>query len=891
MPDHRLRLTVFTLFIGGFLHGVLPALEVPAVASAKTAVTFPHVQVVLRTSCGGCHGAEKPKGGLDIGRLNPDLIAGKDQEHWQEVLYAINSGQMPPRGKPQLDDSQRTIVVDWLTRELRRSAEAKPVAQVIRRMNVTEYRNSMQELIGIPYDPTIYFSQDPRTAGFDTVGEGLVTSPYHIETWLEAAEAMLSRALIPETTPEPVRQHWQLTDLDWRKQRIDTKKKDKDWVPWRKSPGIAIQPGPIAGGPSLSELTLGENTNLLPLAQPIQDLIANRSWDASNLLAVWSSPLGIAPKGEEGIEKVRKLAFAHSQHPAGIYRVRVTVSGSASRPELPPPSLRIRLYPEGNTIDAVTLGKVPQTLEYLVWRDDWKASAAFGRKGWGMDFVFRTDLVGDHVPNARKVVIEDNVKAVRFHSLEIEGPIFDQWPPRSHRDLLSGTSDAQVADSLRRLAERAWRRPVAGEELAPALRLFNERRKLGQPVIPAVRTAMALILAAPQFFFLTESGPSGTLTDHELAARLSYFLWSAPPDAELRKLADAGQLSTPTVLLAQAKRMLGDGRVLTGLGRAFPMQWLHLHELSGVNPDSTLYPEYDPGLANAMVGETLEFFREVLAGRAPLTAFIESDFALLNERIAHHYGIPGVEGAEFRRVALKPEWRRGGLLTQASILTVTANGTRTLPVHRGVFILEQILNDPPPPPPPNAGQLDAAKTVRENATVRERLEAHRTIPACVSCHARIDPYGYALESYGATGELRSRERVIASIPPLDRKTGKPLVLVDLGTKYAVPESAVDGNAVETDAVLPDGKKIGGIEDLKRCLLADADRLAESLAHKLLTYAVGRQPTFLDRPLISDLRKECRRQGYSLPALVLAVIGSPPFRQRGPLAAATDHARK
>ncbi|GDY13208.1 hypothetical protein LBMAG53_20860 [Planctomycetota bacterium] len=882
MPVHRRsEIVVPLIFVVAWL-AQSPALDAASTEPTKPSVAFAQVHTVLRTSCGGCHGTDKPKGGLDLGRLDPDLIAGKDQEHWQEVLDAINSGQMPPRGKPQLDDAQRTIVVDWLTRELRRSAEARPVPQVMRRMNVTEYRNSMQELIGIPYDPTIYFSQDPRTAGFDTVGEGLVTSPYHIESWLEAAEAMLSRALIAENTPEPVRQHWQITDLDWRNQRIENrKKKDKDWVPWRKSPGVAIQPGPIAGVPQLSEVTLGENSNLLPLAQPIRDLIANRSWDASDRLAVWSSPLGISIKGEEGIEKVRKLAFAYGQHPAGIYRVRVVVSGSATRPELSPPSLRIRLYPEGNTIDAVTLGKIPQTLEYLVWRDDWKASAAFGRKGWGMDFVFRTDLVGDHVPNARKVVIEDNVKEVRFHSLEIEGPIFDQWPPRSHRDLLSGTSDEQVADSLRRLAERAWRRPVTGDELAPALGLYSERRKLGQAVIPAARTAMALILASPQFLFLTERGPSGTLTDHELAARLSYFLWSSPPDGELRKLADAGQLSTPTVLLAQAKRMLGDGRVLIGLGRAFPMQWLRLHELSGVNPDSTLYPEYDPGLANAMVGETLEFFREVLAGRAPLTAFIESDFALLNERIAHHYGIPGVEGAAFRRVALKPEWKRGGLLTQASILTLTANGTRTLPVHRGVFVLEEILNDPPPPPPPNAGQLDAVKSLRENATVRERLEAHRTMPACVSCHARIDPYGYALESYGATGELRSRERVIVSIPPLDRKTGKPLILVDLGSKYAVPESAVDGNAVETDAVLPNGKKIAGIEDLKRCLLADSDRLAECLAHKLLTYAIGRQPTFLDRPLISDLRNDCRRQGYSLPALVLAVIASPPFRQRGP----------
>lgn len=459
------------------------------------------------------------------------------------------------------------------------------------------------------------------------------------------------------------------------------------------------------------------------------------------------------------------------------------------------------------------------------------------------------DALGEHPgPNSREV----NLVLDRF---EIRGPYAPARRPLpdSHRRIIAcghppeGHETGCARLILSRLARRAFRRPVTPDEIASLERFVHQARQEGGSLEEGIQAALEAILVSPKFLFRIERDPAPgevrRLDDFELASRLSYFLWSSMPDEELFALAEQGRLSRPDVLEAQARRMLADPKA-RALVENFGGQWLQVRNLALARPDPVRFPDFDEELRQAMRLETELFFEEILRQDRSILDFIDGRYTYLNERLARHYGIEGVEGPQFRRLELDGV-QRSGVLTQASVLTVSSYPTRTSPVLRGLWVLENILGAPPPPPPPDVPALDDSK-VGSAATLRQQLERHRADPGCAVCHNRIDPLGFGLENYGPTGAWRTHE---GRFP------------------------------VDAAGELPGGRKFATPAELKKLLRDDAPAFAATLGEKLLIYALGRGLTRGDKPVVEAVRDAVVRQDYRFSTLMVEIVKSPPFRMR------------
>jgi hypothetical protein len=449
---------------------------------------------------------------------------------------------------------------------------------------------------------------------------------------------------------------------------------------------------------------------------------------------------------------------------------------------------------------------------------------------------------------------------LRIESIEVEGPILKEWPPPSHRRLFfAGDRRQDIAyarEIFARLLPRAYRRPVTEPEVDAVVAVVREAQTAGKQSFPAaLRLGLQRVLCAPGFLFLGE--PTGAnprarpLTDHELATRLSYFLWSTMPDDELFALAAAGKLREPKTAAAQVRRMLADPKS-DQFVKNFAGQWLSVRDYGSVQPAAD-YRNYDKVLEQASKQEPYEFFAEVLHRDLPITAFLDSDFAVINERLATHYGIAGVRGPEFRRVPIRPEHHRGGVLGMAGLMTHLADGTRTLPMRRGAWVLRELFNDPPNNPPPNAGEIQP-NTAGKSLTVRERLALHRRDAVCASCHAKLDPFGLALENYDAIGQWRTRAN---------------------GEGFRGAETPV----LDVSGAFPDGTKFATLEGYKAGLMARRDKFARAFTTKMLTYALCRPVEYADQKLVDSLTDGLRKGDYRIQTLIQAVVASEPFNTK------------
>jgi hypothetical protein len=443
---------------------------------------------------------------------------------------------------------------------------------------------------------------------------------------------------------------------------------------------------------------------------------------------------------------------------------------------------------------------------------------------------------------------------MRVWGMEIEGPSYESWPPASHRKIFGDVTDASRVDVdhvVRAFASRAFRQPVEAPEVAHYVAYVRKRVEAGDSHTKALKLGLAGILTSPRFLYLDEGNDEagGELRPHELASRLSYFLWSSMPDERLSSLAAGDELSDAARRQVQVDRMLRDERAGAFVER-FTSSWLWMHKLGTMPPDlKTFGSYYDDRLEDAMERETYLFFADLLENNGSILNFIDSDYTFVNGPLAKHYGIGGVTGERFRRVALRPEHRRGGLLGQGSVLTLSANGIETSPVVRGVWILENILGTPPSPPPPDVEPLEP--DTRGTTTVRQQLDRHRTDPACADCHSKIDPLGFALEFYDPVGGFR--------------------------THYGARGRT--GPAVDGAGELPSGESFRDERELKALLMARKDLFTKMLAEKLLIYGTGRAMTFRDRVAIDAIAAEVARKGYGLRDLVMAVADSEPFLRR------------
>ena len=460
---------------------------------------------------------------------------------------------------------------------------------------------------------------------------------------------------------------------------------------------------------------------------------------------------------------------------------------------------------------------------------------------------------------------------LKIHWVEVEGPLPETWPTESYRRVFADVDPkaGKLADAeklLRTLLPKAFRRPVTEDEVKPFVALVSKALEMGLPFEAALRTGYKAVLSSPKFLYLRE--PAGPLDDYALASRLSYFLWSTTPDEALLNLANKGELHKPEVLHAQVERMLKDSKS-KAFTENFTGQWLGLRDISATTPDKSLYPEYEEFLQWSSVRETHLFFNELLKENLGVRNFIDSDFAMLNGRLAKHYNIPDVYGVDFRKVTLKPEYHRGGVITHASVLKVTANGTTTSPVVRGVWMLDRIMGKPVPPPPANVPAIEP--DIRGAITIREQLAKHRQTENCASCHTRIDPPGFALENYDVIGGWRDKYRVVVS----DRKFAVNNRFGPLG-KYLAAYQYGLGLPVDSGDTLPDGRSFKTIEDFKKLILADPEQIARSITEKLMVYSTGHTVGFNDQKAINAILADAKKSDYGLRTLVHSIVASDLF---------------
>lgn len=768
--------------------------------------------------CNKCHNEKLHEGDLRVDNLVINFESPKVMAHWEEIMNRINSGDMPPEDEPRPKPDDISKVADWIAGQLHEAEAARQSSGgervSFRKLSREEYANTIRDLLGVTFDvadPT-GLPEDPDWQGFQRIGSVLTLSPAHVEKYLAAAETVLGEALSIGPEPKPTVVHWGPFDI-------------RGWKGFEKE---------------LQARGVADKVRV--------DLVPNNG-------ALDSRPINIKTPGD--------------------YRLRVQLSGLRPKGGRPP---RIRLY--AGEISRLLLEKdveapenQPTTIETTVHLPVGNHSIrivnavsgpnpeARRSRSTGTPNVF-TGLK-TRVPWQIKFTDDDGQPIVPFLLLdwiEWEGPIISSWPTPAHQQIFfageSATKNRDYARQiLQRFADRAWRRPVQAAEVDRLLALFDDAQKLGENFEGSIKTALLAVLCSKSFLYLEEGNVKTSavnLTDWELASRLSYFLWSSMPDERLFDLARSGKLHEPATLRAEVRRMLQDPKAAE-FADSFPRQWLQLRKVGMFAPDKVLYPDYDEALENSMIAETTGFFREVLAKNLSLREFLDSDWTMLNERLASHYEIPGVTGEAMQRVALKPEYHRGGLLTQGSILSLTSDGTRHRPVHRGVWVLESVVGKPPPPPPANVPALDTPMANTKKTTVREKLEQHRSDKNCTACHRKIDPLGIAFDNYDAIGRWRTVETVRDG-------TG------------ADPKLDPSGE-------LPDGRKFADSAALKHLLMDDADRIAAAFTEKLATYALRRGITFTDRADLQRVTDQAKADDYKLASLIESLVTSPLFMKR------------
>jgi len=756
----------------------------------------------LERFCLECHGEFQAEAGLNLETLAPATQQVHNAELWQEVVDRLTLGDMPPADAFQPTDADKLPVLRRLREDLEQARQAARSAPevVLRRLNRQEYNNTMRDLTGLDLRLGDRFPADIAVDGFDNIGEALTVSPYLMEQTIEVAEEWLDEAILTE---RPDEEYLKFYGYRGGMGGVDL---DKYRRPLR-----------------FDDLSPKEQAKKKTSGRKVTDYVTKFEWNYINI--------------------------PHT----GRYRFRLLLSGRRSTDRQPMP--RMQFVVASGPVAALTIPcpageqSEPQWFEF----DAWLPAGVLN---------FRGEFLNPE-PKAtrkrRKGKVEDyQPTSVMEHWSEIRGPLYESWPPESTRGIMPpdwiDRSDevASAQRVLKRFMRQAWRRPVKADEVEPMVELFRQARSQCDSFEQAMKTPLVAVLTSPHFLYLVEprrGDERGSLSDWELASRLSYFLWSTLPDQQLSELAESGQLKDPGVLARQTRRMLQDPRS-DAFVRNFVGQWLRLRSLGSSKPDPDQFPQYNPWLQQCMRTETESFFRELIDADASVLNFIDSDFAMLNDQLAVHYGIDGVVGGEFRRVPLPDTSVRGGLLTQASVLTLTADGHETSPIHRGKWILESFLNTPPPPPPPNVPELEEVNHRAEQppTTIREKLALHRASAACAGCHAKMDPLGFALEAFDAIGVERT--------------------FVDHESK--VP--------VEAFGTLPDGSAFDGPEQFKQMLMERREEVfLRGLATNLMTYALGRPVGFQDRQEIDRILAQLKADDYRMSTLLSGIVTGEAFR--------------
>jgi len=842
--------------------------------------------------CAECHDAETREGNLDLTALDPSKLSTAAQlEAWVKVHDRVRDGEMPPPKQQRPEVTTTNAFIAALAADLRlvdAARQQRDGRTRLRRLNRTEFEATLRDLLSLPgLKLKESLPEDGKSHGFDRLSGALDMSYVHMELYLAAVDKALNEALCPLPEQPPVFKHryspWKLN--------IHNGKECEFGV----SLAVQNRTGILLNGMQRDETYVCETAHRIVDAEPLATAFGLfRHEDAD-----YRCSLTAIKPVLSGLHRLRVSGYSFDW------------DGKQVVPTERHGALGWGIHSKGEHFGTVDLPpNAPAVREISAWLE----------RGGGM--IHGTDdnlrIIAASAENFRDYAHGKNkdvlgplspAPGVAVEWVEIEGPIHDQWPPASHRALFgdlpvkewrqdSGVplpaqqqwpkgnpgsfpkdiygergekrpkvyvaTNEPVKDAdrlLRTFLPRAYRRPVIDSEVTGYVALVKERLEQGDAFQDAMLVAYRAILTSPEFLLLHER--SGKLDDYALASRLSYFLWNSIPDAELTALAERKELSTPKMLRAQTERLLNDPKS-SRFVENFLGQWLSLREIGATQPDRKLYPEFMPWLQEAMLKESHAYFGELVRHNLGVTHLVQSDFAMLNEPLARLYGINDVKGWDLRRVTLPPGSKRGGFLTQGSVLKTTANGTTTSPVKRGAYVMEKLLGVVPTPPPPDVGSVEP--DTRGATTIRDQLAKHRRNSACASCHQKMDGYGFALESFDVVGQWRDKYRALGGVG----QSGPPRLVHGRGIEYH------DGLAVDCSGQMPNGRAFDDVDELRALLVAEPERLAQAFALHLATYATGGEVTFADRSVITAIVARSKPEKYGIRSLIHEVVQSQIF---------------
>ena len=750
---------------------------------------------VIDAYCVDCHNPVDFSGELSFDSLDPGHV-GRDPAIWESVVRKLRTGAMPPKDAPRRPERETYgELVATLEASLDAAAEPNPGRPVLRRLNRAEYANAIRDLLDLEIDVSELLPPDDSAFGFDNIGDLLGVSPVLLERYLAAADRVSALAVGDAATPPGSR--------TWILPGDQSQTLHRDGLPLGTVGGIAV-------------------THNFPLD------------------AEYEFSLELFRNNLEGI---RGLHHSHQLEIAvDGQRILLESIGAGHEPDMPGAIITER----SDATDARLRVRAP------ISAGEHTVTAAFVRKVGASPARLRPfdrSNADTYASDGRP----------HLETLTIAGPFAATGPGETAaRERVFSCRPASVMDEsvcareiVERLARRAYRRPVGEEDLARLMPFFDAGRQRGS-FEAGIQFALRRILASPAFVFRIEEDPGEVapgeafpVSDLELATRLGFFLWSSLPDDRLLELAIDGRLHEPDVLAAEVTRMLADPRA-EALAENFAAQWLHLRNLETIRPNTDFYPDFDNNLRQAFKREAELFFMSVVRENRSLIDLLTADYTFLDERLARHYGIPGIYGSRFRRVTLGPEFdERRGLLGKGGVLMATSHADRTAPSLRGKWLLENLLGAPPPPPPADVPGLEEVPAIAPR-TMRERLELHRATPACSGCHSLIDPLGFALENFDAVGGWREHD------------AGRP---------------------VDSDGELADGTPVDGVTELRTALVADPEAFALTVTEKLMIYALGRGLQHYDMPELRAILRAAEAGGYRFEDIVQGIVASPAFTMR------------
>jgi len=787
-----------------------------AAAPAATAAAPAEYKELMTKYCVTCHNERLKTPASDPLFLDKaDLDhPGKDAAAWEKVVRKLGAvGTMPPANSPQPGAAKLGELRTWLIGSLDRSAATQQNAGrfVLHRLNRTEYGNAVRDLLAVDVDVTQFLPSDGGDFGFDNVATALPTSPLLLERYLTAA-LRISELAVGDTGVAPGATVYP----------ISLATTQQDHVPGLRlgsRGGILVHHiFPTDGD---YQLSVRLNRTILNGYSGVQS--NEKPQDYVVLVdgkQVFAEKVGGPDDHKMSVDDVNKAAAVIDQ------RLKVRVAMTAGP----------------HDIVFTWLNKPVQQ------QDDWQPSLRDTQE---------VHMAGGYA-RIRAGVIEGPYNATGISNTPSRERIFVCRPT-------SAADESVCAQKIvTNLARRAYRRPVTVDDTEPVMAFYTRERKNGGNFDAGIRSAVARVLASPSFVYRQESDPeslragaSHKVSDIELASRLSFFIWSSIPDNQLLNLAIAGRLHEPAVLNAQVRRMINDERSNVMVSN-FVGQWLQVRNLEDrVKPDLLLFPDFDDNVRKAFRTETEMFFSSILRENQSTLRLLDADYTFADERLAKHYGIPGVYGTRFRRVQI-PDPNRRGLLGEGSILGLTAVANRTSPTIRGKYVLAVLLNTPPPQPPPNVPTLDKSATPGKAMTVRQQVETHRANPVCASCHRNIDPVGFALENFDSAGQWRDKTS--------------------------------DGLPIDAAGTLPDGTKVNGPVQLREALLSRPDIFVGAVTENLMIYALGRGLAPADMPVVRSIVKNAAQNDYRLMSVITGIVQSAPFQMRTKLADAGTVAR-